>query len=239
MIVAAYGRGAATAVSPGEVDLQNDGSEPDAVHGRRAGAAHHAGAQAPTIIVDAQSGTIVMNAGVTLGPAVVSHGDLTVNIQPMNSVSQPGPFSNGTTVGVQNTVVNAQQDKAHVVAPAARGDLADVARGAQCGRRDAVGSGRDHRGAETGRRDQRHDQGDLMSARTLRRRPSSLPPAQRRQAPLAATVKHLAGMLWDEMLSELNQTGLIPARSAPAAMRSRACSSGTSRRMISANMTAS
>ena len=84
-------------------------------------------AQAPTIIVDAQSGTIVMNAGVTLGPAVVSHGDLTVNIQTTNSVSQPGPFSNGTTVGVQNTAVNARQPKADVISLPRAATLQDVA----------------------------------------------------------------------------------------------------------------
>ena len=84
-------------------------------------------AQAPTIIVDAQSGTIVMNAGVTLGPAVVSHGDLTVDIQTTNSVSQPGPLSNGTTVGVQNTAVNARQPKADVISLPRAATLQDVA----------------------------------------------------------------------------------------------------------------
>jgi flagellar P-ring protein precursor FlgI len=84
--------------------------------------------QEPTIVVDAQSGTIVMNAGVSLGPAVVSHGDLTVNITTQNAVSQPGPFSNGTTVGVQNTSVDAKQGKASIVNLPHAATLADVAR---------------------------------------------------------------------------------------------------------------
>ncbi len=142
--------------------------------------AHHAAGQAPTIIVDAQSGTIVMNAGVTLGPAVVSHGDLTVNIQTQNGVSQPGPFTNGTTVGVQNTVVNAKQGKAQVVSLPRAATLQDVAGGAERGRRNAVGSHRHHPGAETGRRDQRHDQGDLMAVSVPRRQPS---PASARRSP--------------------------------------------------------
>jgi flagellar P-ring protein precursor FlgI len=69
----------------------------------------------PTVVVDAQSGTIVMGSGVTLGPAVVSHGNLTVQIQATNSVSQPNPFGRGTTTTVQNATVNAEQKTAHVV----------------------------------------------------------------------------------------------------------------------------
>jgi flagellar P-ring protein FlgI len=128
LIVAAYGPGAASAVSPGEVDLQNYGDSPVRFMAGVLSLPITPADQAPTIVVDAQSGTIVMNAGVTLGPAVVSHGDLTVNIQTTNSVSQPAPFSNGTTTPVQNTVVSAQQDKASVVNLPRAATLADVAR---------------------------------------------------------------------------------------------------------------
>ena len=115
VINAAYGGGAATAVSPGEVDVNAQGQDEMRFMSNVLALPITPKDQAPTIIVDAQSGTIVMNAGVTLGPAVVSHGDLTVNIQTQNAVSQPGPFSNGTTVGVQNTVVSAAQGKAQVI----------------------------------------------------------------------------------------------------------------------------
>jgi flagellar P-ring protein precursor FlgI len=128
VINAGYGGGTATAVSPGEVDLAAQGLNPMRFMSGVLALPITPAAQAPTIIVDAQSGTIVMNEGVTLGPAVVSHGDLTVSIQTTNSVSQPGPLSNGTTVGVQNTAVNAQQDKASVVNLPRAATLADVAR---------------------------------------------------------------------------------------------------------------
>ncbi len=128
IITAAYGPGAATAISPGEVDLQNAGSNPVRFMAGVLNLPITPANQEPTIIVDAQSGTIVMNAGVSLGPAVVSHGDLTVNIQTVNGVSQPGPFSNGQTVGVSNTVVSAQQGKAAVVNLPHAATLADVAR---------------------------------------------------------------------------------------------------------------
>jgi flagellar P-ring protein precursor FlgI len=115
VINAAYGGGVATPISPGEVDLTANGIAPMRFMANVLALPITPPAQAPTIIVDAQSGTIVMNAGVTLGPAVVSHGDLTVNIQTINGVSQPGPFSNGVTTPVQNTVVSAKQGKADVI----------------------------------------------------------------------------------------------------------------------------
>ncbi len=127
LIVAAYGPGAANAVSPGEVDLQNTGAAPVRFLAGVLSLPITPAAMAPTIIVDAQSGTIVMNAGVTLGPAVVSHGDLTVNITTQNSVSQPGPLSGGSTVGVTNNAVSAKQNKADVINLPHAATLADVA----------------------------------------------------------------------------------------------------------------
>ncbi|OYV39880.1 MAG: flagellar biosynthesis protein FlgI [Rhodospirillales bacterium 20-64-7] len=127
VINAAFGGGTANPVSPGEVDLKSNGQAPVRFMAGVLSLPITQAAQAPTIIVDAQSGTIVMNAGVTLGPAVVSHGDLTVNIQTVNAVSQPGPLSNGTTTPVQNTVVNAKQAKANVIHLPRAATLADVA----------------------------------------------------------------------------------------------------------------
>jgi flagellar P-ring protein precursor FlgI len=127
VINAHFGSGTASAISPGEVDLASGGAAPVRFMAGILSLPITPVAQAPTIIVDAQSGTIVMNAGVTLGPAVVSHGDLTVNIQTTNSVSQPGALSGGTTVGVQNTVVNAKQPKANVIHLPRAATLQDVA----------------------------------------------------------------------------------------------------------------
>jgi flagellar P-ring protein precursor FlgI len=124
----ADGIGTASAISPGEVDLRNTGVSPVRFIAGILSLPIIPADQAPTIIVDAQSGTIVMSAGVTLGPAVVSHGDLTVSIQTSNTVSQPGAFSNGTTVGVQNTVASAKQGKSSVINLPRATTLADVAR---------------------------------------------------------------------------------------------------------------
>ncbi len=127
VVNAAYGTGTANPVSPGEVDITANGVAPMRFMSGVLALPITPPAQAPTIIVDAQSGTIVMNAGVTLGPAVVSHGDLTVNIQTTTGVSQPGPLSNGTTVAVQNTSVNAKQPKADVISLPRAATLQDVA----------------------------------------------------------------------------------------------------------------
>jgi len=128
LITARFGTDVATAVSPGEVDLQVYGGNDVRFMAEVLNIPITPAAQEPTIVVDAQSGTIVMNAGVSLGPAVVSHGDLTVNISTQNSVSQPGALSGGTTVGVQNTAVTASQNRASVVNLPHAATLADVAR---------------------------------------------------------------------------------------------------------------
>ena len=128
LITAQYGPDVATAVSPAEVDLNYYGTGDVRFMATVLNIPITPQDQQPTIVVDAQSGTIVMNAGVSLGPAVVSHGDLTVNITTENAVSQPGALSNGTTVGVQNTSVNASQSKASVVNLPHAATLADVAR---------------------------------------------------------------------------------------------------------------
>jgi flagellar P-ring protein precursor FlgI len=127
VINASFGGGIATAVSPAEVDLAPPDEAPMRFMARVLALPITPAAQAPTIIVDAQSGTIVMNAGVTLGPAVVSHGDLTVNISTTNAVSQPNALSQGSTVGVQNSTVTAKQPKADVIHLPRAATLQDVA----------------------------------------------------------------------------------------------------------------
>lgn len=126
-VINAYYSGSATAISPGEVDVNAMGTNPMRFMANVLALPITPTAQAPTIVVDAQSGTIVMNAGVTLGPAVVSHGDLTVNIQTQNAVSQPGSFSNGVTVGVRNSVVSTNQGKAKIISLPRAATLQDVA----------------------------------------------------------------------------------------------------------------
>lgn len=58
------------------------------------------------VIINARNGSVVLNQRVTLQPAAVAHGDLSVVISTENTVSQPAPFSNGKTTAVQNSAIN-------------------------------------------------------------------------------------------------------------------------------------
>lgn len=110
-----FGPTAARAVSPGMVEVSDDGRDSVGFLSELMRLDVKPGRQSPRVVIDAQSGTIVMGAGVTLGPAVVSHGNLTVQVQAQNAVSQPAPLSRGRTVGVTNARVRAGQGRAHVV----------------------------------------------------------------------------------------------------------------------------
>jgi flagellar P-ring protein precursor FlgI len=66
-------------------------------------------ADSDRVIVDERTGTVVVGGEVTVGRAAVSHGNLTVTIQPQLQVSQPGPFSNGTTVSQKTSKIKVNQ----------------------------------------------------------------------------------------------------------------------------------
>lgn len=127
-IQARFGPGSAEAVSPGMVVLPNGARMGMAAMGAVMSLDVMPARQPPQVVIDAGSGTIVMGDGVELGPAVVSHGDLTVRIGMNNAVVQPGPFSNGQTAGVSNATVAVSQSQAHVVLLPHATTLAAVAR---------------------------------------------------------------------------------------------------------------
>ncbi len=49
------------------------------------------------VIVNARTGTVVINGAVRVGPAAVTHGKLTVRVDEAPAIVQPGPFSGGET----------------------------------------------------------------------------------------------------------------------------------------------
>ncbi|MGV8922426.1 MAG: flagellar basal body P-ring protein FlgI [Thermomonas sp.] len=67
------------------------------------------GAAAAKVIVNARTGTVVMGGNVTVLPAAVSHGSLTVSIVETAQVSQPGAFAGGETVVTPQSSVQLQQ----------------------------------------------------------------------------------------------------------------------------------
>jgi flagellar P-ring protein precursor FlgI len=60
------------------------------------------------VVVNERTGTVVIGGRVRLQPVSILHGGLSVNVISETSVSQPGPFSAGTTQVVQQTTVQAQ-----------------------------------------------------------------------------------------------------------------------------------
>ena len=56
-----------------------------------------------TVVIDEASGTIVMGANVRISTVAIAQGNLTIRVTEQPQVSQPEPFSNGTTTVVPRT----------------------------------------------------------------------------------------------------------------------------------------
>jgi len=84
---------------------------------------------APTarVIINARTGSIVMNRTVTLEPAAVAHGNLSVTITSTPVISQPGPLSQGgQTVVTEKTDIQIKQDGGNLMQLNGGASLADV-----------------------------------------------------------------------------------------------------------------
>jgi len=78
------------------------------------------------IVVNERTGTIVMGANVTIDEVAVAQGGLSVRINKNQDVSQPGPFSGGSTVVTSNTTVDVKEGKANVMVLPATANVGDV-----------------------------------------------------------------------------------------------------------------
>ena len=63
------------------------------------------------VVINARTGTVVINGQVRAQPAAVSHGNLTVSINENAQVSQPNPASGGETVVTPQSNVNVSEEK--------------------------------------------------------------------------------------------------------------------------------
>ena len=62
------------------------------------------------VIINSRTGTVVISSNVTVSPAAVSHGSLSVTIKEEQTVSQPAPFSKvGQTAIVTNSSIKVDQ----------------------------------------------------------------------------------------------------------------------------------
>ena len=73
------------------------------------------GTTAAKVIVNARTGTVVMGGQVTVLPAAVAHGSLTVTITESLNTSQPEGFSRGATVVTPESTITANADGSHMV----------------------------------------------------------------------------------------------------------------------------
>lgn len=67
------------------------------------------------VVVDAQSGTVVLGQDVRIGPAAVAYGTLSVTVNETPQVSQPAPFSRGRTTTVPRTQIQANEKTAKII----------------------------------------------------------------------------------------------------------------------------
>ncbi len=78
------------------------------------------------VVLNARTGSVVMNEAVTLGPCAVAHGNLTVTITSTPQVSQPAPLSQGQTVQADKTDITVNQQGSALIHLPAGTRLADV-----------------------------------------------------------------------------------------------------------------
>ncbi|MFC5069761.1 flagellar basal body P-ring protein FlgI [Flaviflagellibacter deserti] len=61
------------------------------------------------VVVDERTGTVVMGADVRISTVAVTHGNLTIRVTETPVASQPAPFSDGETVVLPRTMVDATE----------------------------------------------------------------------------------------------------------------------------------
>lgn len=78
------------------------------------------------IIINARTGTVVINGAVRLGPAAVTHGKLTVRVEENPTVVQPAPFSRGRTETEPNSDIAVADDGAPAFEIGRRASLSEI-----------------------------------------------------------------------------------------------------------------
>jgi flagellar P-ring protein precursor FlgI len=117
------GKGSARAIDSRRIEIQIPAQNADAVTGLLAKVENLRVEVRPLakVVVNERTGTIVMGQAVTLGACSILHGNLSVVITTEFKVSQPLPYSQGTTQVVPQTTVKATE------APARRIELREGA----------------------------------------------------------------------------------------------------------------
>ncbi len=81
---------------------------------------------AAKVIVNARTGTVVINGAVRIAPAAVAHGKLTVTVSESPRVVQPAPFSQGQTAIEPSSSISVEQEKKPMINFKGGASLADI-----------------------------------------------------------------------------------------------------------------
>lgn len=85
-------------------------------------------APAAKVVINARTGSVVVNQAVTLSACAVAHGNLSVTINSTPLVSQPGPLSNGNTVSRDKADITIRQEPGSLIQLPAGTKLTEVVR---------------------------------------------------------------------------------------------------------------
>ncbi|WP_019701774.1 flagellar basal body P-ring protein FlgI [Paracidovorax oryzae] len=83
---------------------------------------------AAKVVINARTGSIVLNQAVTLGPCAIAHGNLSITISSTPVISQPNPLSQGQTVVAQKSDIAIKQEPGNIIQMPPSPQLADVVR---------------------------------------------------------------------------------------------------------------
>jgi flagellar P-ring protein precursor FlgI len=123
-----FGPGIATALDGRVIRVRTPSSSDQRVSflGILEGLEVNPSAGAAKVILNARTGSVVMNQSVTLDNCAISHGNLSVTIGAEQQVSQPAPGSRGATVVTQNPSVEVKKDPGKVLLVKGGASLAEV-----------------------------------------------------------------------------------------------------------------
>ena len=83
---------------------------------------------AAKVVINARTGSIVLNQAVTLGACAIAHGNLSISISTTPSVSQPNALSSGQTTVTEKSDIQIKNEPGMLISLPAAAQLSDVVR---------------------------------------------------------------------------------------------------------------
>jgi flagellar P-ring protein precursor FlgI len=123
-----YGGGVATALDGRVIRVQSPSSSDQRVAfiGALEDLDVNPARTAAKVIMNARTGSVVMNQSVTLDTCAISHGNLSVSVSNDNQISQPNALAGGQTAATQNAQIDIKKEPGKVLLIKGGANLADV-----------------------------------------------------------------------------------------------------------------